>query len=167
MSTFLKEASDYLQQLSELHVDVQHSAQNFAFCRFKDQQQFSQLSLNASKNIIVVGSFSGRAIGSFEEETVKNLLQVRFSCYAKTVNSADITDAIEKALAILLDFWRRMMADSNVDDCAWMKGIEWENISFDDFEQPWITNHYGWDLFIPYRTTLPQFDNKKWTDTAA
>jgi hypothetical protein len=167
MSTFLKEASDYLESLSELHVDVLHSAQNFAFCRFKDQQQFNQLSLAASKNIIVVGGFNGRSIGSFEEETVKNVLQVRFSCYAKTVTSADIIMATEKALNILLEFWKRMMKDFNDDDCAWMKGIEWENISFDDFEQPWLTNHYGWDLFIPYRTSLPAFDNNKWTDTEA
>jgi hypothetical protein len=64
MSTFLKEASDYLQNLSALHVDILHSANNFAFCRFKDKQQFNQLTLNASKNIVVVGSFHGSAIGT-------------------------------------------------------------------------------------------------------
>lgn len=163
--TFLKEVSDYLEDLSELHVDIMHSANNFAFCRFKDQQQFNQLTLSASRNIIVVGSFNGRAIGTFEDEKVKNVLQVRFSSYAKTVSSADIILATEKALSILFDFWRRMMKDYNDDDCAWMKGIEWENISFDDIEQPWLTNHYGWDLVIPYRTTLPEFNNAKWTDT--
>lgn len=166
MSTFLKEASDYLQGLSELHVDILHSNSNVAFCRFMDQQQLSQLSISASKNIIIVGSFRGRAIGTYEDEAVKNVLQVRFSCYAKTVTSADIVATTEKSLCILLDFWRRLRHDFDTDDCLWMKGIEWENISFEDIEQPWLQNHYGWDLLIPYKTSLPEFNNQKWTDTA-
>jgi hypothetical protein len=165
MSTFLKEASDYLQALSVLHVDILHSSNNVAFCRFQDQSQFSQLTLNASRNVVIVGGFRGKAAGGFDEEAVKNVLTVRFSCYAKTVSSADIVAASEKALAILLQYWRRMMKDYNADDCLWMKGIEWENISFDEIDQPWLVNHYGWDLIIPYKTNLPEFDENKWTDT--
>jgi hypothetical protein len=161
----IKEVSDYLQHLSELHVDIKHAAANVAFCRFQDNQQFAQLTLNASRNIVVIMNFYGRATGQYDDETVKNTIIVRFSCYALKVTSVEITAALEKSMAIMLDFWRRLKRDNEENPCAWMKWIDFEAIQFEEIEQPWVQNHYGWDLIIPYKTHLPPFDQNKWTDT--
>jgi hypothetical protein len=164
MSTFLKEASDYLQELAASHKDILHSESNFAFCRFQDNNAFGKLSTSASKNIIVVAHYSGRASGQFEDAQVKTAISVRFSCYSKTVNSDDIVTSNEKALSILLDFWVKLRKDFEeaVDNCPWMRWIEWENISFDEVDNPWLINHYAWDLTIPYKTYLPEYDANKW-----
>lgn len=164
MSTFLKEASDYLEELATKHKDVLHSEKNFAFCRFQDQQQFNKLSSTAARNIIIVGGYSGRAVGRWEDAQAKTTLSIRFSCYSKTVNSVDIIEAVEKSLNLLLDFWVRLRHEYevNTDNCPWMRWIDWENISFDEVEGPWLQNHYAWDLAIPYKTYLPDYDASKW-----
>jgi hypothetical protein len=164
MSVFIKEASDYFAVLSAAHEDVKNSAGNKAFCRFQDNEQFNQLRLAAAKNIVVIMSFFGKSAGGFDDATVKPTIVIRFSCYSKSITSADITTALEKAMAILLDFWIRMRRDYELDSCLWLKNVDWENIQFDEIEQPWLQNHYGWDLVVPYLTELPEFDQSKWND---
>lgn len=165
MSTFIKEVSDYLQALSTAHKDIVHNTINsYAFCRFQDQQQFNQLVQNSARNIVVVMNFFGRSSGSFDDATVTNTIVVRFSVYAKLVTSQEITIAVEKSFSIMMQFWSRMRYDFEQDNCEWMRWINWEGIQFDEIEQPWLQNHYGWELAIPYKTHLPEFDQTKWND---
>lgn len=164
MSTYLKEASDYLSTLAEKHKALLHGNDNKAFCRYSDQSQFEALRMNASKNIVVVLSFFGNSDGDAEEACTKNTIVVRFSCYSKTVNSTEIIKASEKALEILLDFWSRMIKDLSEDFCAWLRNIFWEEIQIDEIQQPWLQNHYGWDMVIPFRSALPEYDADKWTN---
>lgn len=162
MSMFIKEVSDYYTLLSEQHVDVKHGSTNRAFCRFQDQEQFNQLRSNAAKNIVLVRNFSGRADGDYDEHLALNTIVLCFSSYAKNLTSAGIVTASEKAFEILLDFWVRMRQDFEEDNCVWLKRVLWEHIQFDEIEQPWLVNHYGWVLIIPYRTVLPAFNINKW-----
>ncbi|MGN6477248.1 MAG: hypothetical protein ACTHKV_08480, partial [Flavipsychrobacter sp.] len=146
------------------HLDVLDAADNRAFCRFQDNTQFDAIRNNASRNIVVIMSFFGRASGDVEDPAVMNTIVVRFSCYAKTVNSAEITTALEKAFSIMQDFWTRMMNDYREDSCLWLNQADWTNIQFEEIEQPWLQNHFGWDLVLPYKTYLPAYNPEKWND---
>lgn len=162
MTVFIKEISDYLQQLCEQHAEVADSTTNRAFCRYHDTEELAQLRNAASKNIVVVKSFFGRASGDYEDAGMKNTIVICFSSYAITVKSADIVAASEKAFTIMADFLVKMRQDFEYDDCAWLKGVDWNNVQFDEIEQPWLQNHYGWDLVLPYRTVLPAYDANRW-----
>jgi hypothetical protein len=166
-SIFIKEVTDYYQGLSGLHLDVKDSPTNRAFCRFQDNEQFGQLRNAAAKNVVVIMSFFGRAAGDYDDADVKNTVIIRFSSYAKSISSSEITIALEKAFQIMIDFWTRMRHDYEADDCRWLKHVDWSNIQFDQIDGPWLQNHYCWDLVIPYETSLPPFDENRWTDLGA
>lgn len=162
MSVFIKETSDYFTLLSEQHVEVKHGEKNRAFCRFQDMEQFNQLRNHAAKNIVLVKSFFGAASGEFDDSETYNVMVLCFSAYAKTVSSAEIVVASEKAFRIMMDFWVRMRIDFEENNCAWLKDVDFEKIRYDEIEQPWLQNHYGWDLVIPYKSRLPAFDFARW-----
>jgi hypothetical protein len=162
MGIFIKEFTDYLAGLAALHKEIKDSTFNRAFCRYQDNAQLEQLRMNASKNIMVIMNFFGRAAGEFDDAEVRPTIVIRFSSYAKTVSSADITIAEEKAFEILMDFWVRLRHDFEEDNCLWLKFIDWQNIQFDTMDGPMLVNHYGWDLVIPYKTYLPAYDSTRW-----
>lgn len=162
MTVFIKEASDYYQLLSEQHVDIAHSDTNRAFCRYQDMEQFNQLRSQAGKNIVLVKSFFGRAGGDYDDAEMLNTIVLTFSSYAKNVTSVEIVRASELSFRILMDFLTRMRQDFEEDDCTWLRWVKWGEIRFDEIEQPWLQNHYGWDLIIPYEATLPAYEAAKW-----
>lgn len=161
-AVFIKEVSDYFQLLAAAHGEVKDSVINRAFCRYRDNEQFNQIRNNAAKNIVIIKSFFGKAVGEYDDFAVSNTLVISFSSYAKTVASKDIVAASELSFEIMLDFWVKMLHDDEEDNCLWLKTVDWQNIQFDEIEQPWLQNHYGWELIIPYKTTLPAFDISKW-----
>lgn len=158
---YLKELSEYFEQLCEEHVDVAHSTTNRAFCRYQDMEELAQLRNAAGKNIVVVKSFFGVASGEFDDAEMQNTMVLCFSSYAKAVKSSEIIEASEQSFQILLDFVTRMRKDFEDQPCPWK--IDWERIQFDEIEQPWLQNHYGWDLLIPYRTVLPAYNENRWS----
>jgi len=168
MSDFqFKDFEDYLEQLSVENKDVAHTSNGqVCFSRLRSAEEVNQIINNAGKNIVLLGRFSGRAIGELQEQGMRQFAVIRFACFAEN-NDGDISDGIDNAIQqawdIMWQFVARMRKDQKDDDCGPLDGVELENISWDEIDEPiYLEHHYGWDLTLPFRSMQPMYDADKW-----
>lgn len=165
MSITLKEVQDKIAAYCAIHKELNDGMENKAFARLWSREQLDSIRTNASPNIVVVTSFRGRSFGGYDEKKMQQFIGLRFSCYAQPDDGESATEmALDKSYSIMLDFLVRMQKDYEEDDCSWLKFVDFENISWDEIpEQPWLINHYGWDMILPFKTYLPAYDAARWS----
>jgi hypothetical protein len=163
---------DYIEQLCTRNKDVQHNQNGIkSFARFQSNEQVNELKKAAGKNIVVVGGIGGHRVGERDEKKLQREMILRFAVYAE--KSGDVEgakkDAIRKAEEIMLDFMTEMERQQendfdNDDSCSIMHFLQPENFFWEEIEdQPWLLNHYGWDLTVPFKVYMPSHNPDKWT----
>lgn len=164
MSDFqFQDFEDYLEQLCREHVDVQHELNGqVCFSRLRSQAEIDAIINNAGRNILLLGRFSGRAVGDSQEAGMRQFAVLRFASYAD-ISQSGVDAAIDKAWNIMMDFIARFRKDYKDDDCGPLANVEFENLSWDEIDEPvYLENHYGWDLSLPFRSTQLEYDSDKW-----
>jgi hypothetical protein len=153
---------DAVETMCHRHKLVLHDVEgNKSFARFQSYDQINEIKKAAGKNIVVVAGINMRRVGDKDDRVLQREMILRFACYAAAngdVNTAKKV-AIQKAESIMLDFMT-FMEKSQEDDidndveCSIWKFLRPENFTCMEIEdQPWLINHYGWDLTIPFGTT--------------
>jgi hypothetical protein len=163
-----KDFEDYLEQLCREHVDVAHEVENaVCFSRLRGRDEVVEIINRAGKNIVLLGRFSGRAVGDSDEKGMRQFAVIRFASYAENNDgdlSGGIDNAIDKAWNIMMQFIARMRKDYKDDDCGPLAAVEFESMSWDEIDEPiYLEKHFGWDLSLPFRSTQQPFDETKWT----
>jgi len=159
-----KDFEDYLEQLCREHTDVGHEVDGkICFSRLRSQEEVNQITINAGRNIVLLGRFNGRAYGESQEAGMRQFAVIRFASYADVGDEANIDTAIDTSWAIMMDFIAKFRRDYKDDDCGPLGNVEFENMSWNEIDEPiYLENHYGWDLSFPFRSTQPGYDADKW-----
>lgn len=163
-----KDFEDYLEQLCRENTDVAHEVNGQqCFSRLRSRDEVTEILNNAGKNIVLLGRFSGRAIGESQEAGMRQGATIRFACYAE-INDGDLSGGIDNAIDlawnIMMQFIAKFRKDYKDDDCGPLGNVEFENMSWNEIDEPiYLENHYGWDLSLPFRSTQPGYDENKWT----
>jgi hypothetical protein len=93
-------------------------------------------------------------------------VQVRFAKDYDIPLDGDMDSAIEAAMGesylVMMDFITRMKKDFIDDSCSWLQYVDFQSMSWNEFEGPWLQNYYGWDLNIPFFAAMPDYDSSKW-----
>lgn len=162
-----KDFEDYLEQLCREHVDVQHEVNGQqCFSRLRSRDEVTQISNSAGRNVVILGRFSGRAVGESQEAGMRQFAVIRFASFAE-LNDGDISggidNAIDTAWNIMMQFIAKFREDYKEDDCGPLGMVEFENMSWNEIDEPvYLESHYGWDLSIPFRSTQLAYDADKW-----
>lgn len=167
MNFNIETVQDFLEQLCREHALVQHEANGQrCFVRYQSQEHLGDVKNKGGKHLVLVIGFNGRRVGDKDDQRLRRDVVLRFAVYADKatdVNTARQT-ALNTAEEIMLDFVSRMEQEQQEDDCGIMKDLEAEKISWEEIEdQPWLLNHYGWDLVIPFKSYMPAYDAAKWS----
>lgn len=158
---------DYIETLCTEHQDVLHDPPNrVAFSRLRSNNEISAITNNAGPNIVLMGRFNGRAVGEQQAQGMRQFVVLRFASYAD-LNGGDLSggidNAIDTAWNIMMQFIQRMRNDYIADDCGPLGLFEFENISWQEIDEPiYLESHYGWDVTIPFKSTMPEYDAAKW-----
>lgn len=166
---YLTEIQNYFEDLAAKHVDVlDGTGGRRAFFRLQSMEQLDNIPNKLGPFLILVTQFNGRAVGEYDENMLQQRVQLRFALrYKIPTATGDMDSAIEAAMGdsyrVMLDFISRMKKDFTTDDCAWLKYVDFSGITWNEFMGPWLENHYGWDLNIPFSTEFPDYNAAKWT----
>lgn len=162
---YVDQFQTYLEGLCEKHVDVQHNVGGLrTFARLMSDEEVNELVNHAGKNIVIVSSFYGRAVGAADDQQMRQFVQIRFACHVTNNTTEEINEALKKSFRIMWDFITRFKKDIKDDDgCGELSGMEQQNISWDEIPAPFLENHFGWELTLPFRSFQPQYDAAQWT----
>lgn len=171
MTTFdLEKIQDYVKDLCHRHVDIKHDVDGLkSFARFHSDEEMSTLKNNAGPNIVVVAAINGRRVGDKDDRMLQREMILRIVSYAQNSTSEEIECALKKAEAIMFDLMTEMekKQEDDIDGdatCGMMRYLRPEDFKWDPVEdQPWLINHYGYDLIVPFRVFMPKYDPAKWT----
>jgi hypothetical protein len=169
MEYYFNGFQNYLATLSTKHKLLKHDTTpggQKSFIRFQSEEDLNELSNNPSPNLVTFARFYGKAIGDADDEKIRQYALIRFSSYAPRpldgTITEEITNAIDRAFGIMMQFVARMRQDMR-QDCGPLDGLELENFSFDEIpDQPFLEHHYGWELTIPFRSDAPPLDPDQW-----
>lgn len=162
------EFEDYLKALCIAHTDIEHNdASNIAFIRLLSEQDDMSLPSNAAKKIIRLADFTGQAKGSNPDEMqLAQFAVIDYLVYAENVNN-DVyearKEALKKAMQLLFDFYNRMVYDMYQESCGALRFLQPEQMSFDLLPYQ-LENHYGWTMTLPFKSSMPSFNQAKWSD---
>lgn len=163
---YFDEFQDYLQTLCEKHVDVQHGVDGKqAYARLFSNEEMEALANNAGVNIVVVSTFFGRALGAVDEQLMQQYTSIRFATNAAATGSSGINAAMETSWNIMWDFIARLRSEWNADGAEGCEKpmLELQNISWDEIrDAPFLENHYGWELTLPFKSYQPAYNAAKW-----
>lgn len=169
MEYYINEFQQYIKQLCSDHLDILHDdATNVAFVRFQSNDDLNQVNNQGSPVIVVINRYYGRAIGETADDMdMKQFVQIRFAVMAipdPVINFSDvITAAVDKAFTIMMDFISKFKEDQINDDCGPLRGLDLPNCSWAEIpEQPYLVQHYGWDLTLPFKSMFPPYNAAKW-----
>ena len=171
MDYYIDSFQDYLETLCTQHKKLLHDPEPEglkSFVRFHSGDGLNQITNNPGGNLVMVSRFYGKAIGSMDDQLMRQYVEIRFCSFAHRPLDGDITGAIngaiDTAFTIMLDFIAKMLHDMRSDDCGPLRGIELDQCNWDEIpEQPFLDNHYGWDLTIPFRSSMPDHNPDAWT----
>ena len=170
MSVYLTEIQDYFQGLAVKHTDVLDGAGSpprRSFFRLQSSEQIDNLPNNIGPFLILVTQFNGRAVGEFDSNKMQQNVQVRFAKKYDIPADGDMDAAIEAAMGnsylVMMDFISRMKKDFTDDSCGWLRFVDFQSLSWFEFDGPWLENHYGWDINIPFIADMPDYNSGKWT----
>lgn len=162
---------NYFESLAIAHVDVEHNRNGIkSFARLQSDAQINDIKKTAGKNIVVIVDITGKRIGDEDDKKLRREMIIRFSVYAEKNMNADEskTMALQKAENIMFDFMTAMEKTHDDDleagvDCGIMHFLKPENFSWQEIpSQPWLINHYGWDLTVPFEVYMPEYNADKW-----
>jgi hypothetical protein len=167
----IDKVQDYIESVAERNKNVGHNVNGVrSFARYHSDDQMIEIKKNAGKNIVVVVDTGGHRVGHKDDRMLQRELVLRFACYAE--KNGDVAAAkkaaITKAEEIMFDFMTEMelQQESDLDQdipCGVMHYLQPENYSWQEItDQPWLLNHFGWDLTVPFRTYMPAHDAAKW-----
>jgi hypothetical protein len=170
MDYYIDSFQDYLETLCINHKRVAHDPApggTKSFIRFHAPDDLNQVPNNPGTTLVIVTRYYGKAIGTMDESAMRQWVQIRFCTYAATPTDGDFTGSIstaqDTAFTVMLDFITRMLHDFRIDDCGPLKGIELDQCNWDELpEQPFLENHFGWDLTIPFRSYFPPYNPGAW-----
>jgi hypothetical protein len=161
----------YLKALCVAHKEVLHNdAANVAYVRFQSDDDLNQVVNQGASTIVILTRFYGKSTGATADDmNMKQFVGIRFACAAiphPTMNYSDvITAALDKAFTVMMDFLTRMREEVMEDNCGPLRGLELESASWNEIpEQPYLTQHYGWDLALPFKSEYPEHDPNRWND---
>jgi hypothetical protein len=166
---YLKEMQDYQEILSTKHQDILHTIDGRrSFARFQTDEHIEEIQQRGGKNIVVVADYYGQVVGDPDDQKIRQVMKIRFACKAQGTDQATAIDAAEiLAQTIMFDFMSRMRHDYENDNCGILRYVEFEKMSWEAFEGPWLDSFYGFDLEVSFKAYLPAFDENKWTDQGA
>lgn len=166
---FLDEMQNYLEQLATLNVRIQHTANGQrCFSRLQTDEHIEEIQQRGGPNVIAVADYYGQCIGEYDDEKTRQVLKVRIACKAVGDNKVTaVSSAISLALKITNQLRRRMRRDFEEEMCGVLKFVDFEQMSWEIFEGPWLDSFYGFDLEIPFRSYDEQLDDDEWSDLAA
>lgn len=169
MEIYIQGFQDLLKDLCTQHIDIMHNDQtNVAFVRYQSHDDMGQVQNNASPVIVIVTRYYGRAAGqNADDMKMKQFVQIRFAVAGipdAVINYSDIiTAAADKAFRIMLDFLVKFRQLQHDDNCGPLRGLELESAAWSEIpEQPFLVEHYGWDLTIPFNSEFPDYDATRW-----
>ncbi len=162
---------DDVQRMCERHVEIRHNVDGIkSFARFQSGSQISEIKKNAGKTVVVVAAINGRRVGEKDDRMIQRDMILRIAVYAeKDGNVEDAKKiAIQKSEEIMLDLVTQMEKSQEDDTdgdvaCSMWRFLRPEEFSWEEIEdQPWLINHYGWDLTVPFRVYMPNYNADKW-----
>jgi hypothetical protein len=171
MEYYINDLQIYLKALCVAHTDLLHDdATNVSFVRFQSDDDIQQAANQGAANLVILARYYGRAAGETADDmNMKQFVQLRFACAAindAVLNYGDvITAATDKAFTIMMDFVARMGKAQRDDNCGPLRGLELPSASWSEIpDQPYLVQHYGWDLTLPFTSTFPPLNVAKWND---
>jgi hypothetical protein len=162
---YIDEFQTYLEGLCETNADVQHNVNGQrSFARFQSNEEMEQIVNSAGKNIVVVTRIHGRAYDDSDAQSMRFFITLRFACYSEFSTTDSINTALTKSFQIMWDFVSRFRLDVKADSCHALHGLEFQNINWDEIlDSPFLDNHYGWDITLPFISTQPPYNPAKWS----
>jgi hypothetical protein len=143
------------------HKLLLHSDSNIAFIPLYSNQELQSIRNKGSKNIVVVTTFQGRLFGNYDDKKLQQYLGLRFASFRD--KDEKVNGPLNRSFEIMMDFITRWQHEYEENDCSWLRYVDLENISYDEIEdQPWLQNHYGWDLSLPLKNYLPPYNPDAW-----
>lgn len=166
---YIDEIQDYFETLSIQHADVLHTTTaggRRAYFRLQSMGEMQQLPNNAGDTLVMIERFNGRAVGEYDANKLQQFITIRFAKLldipADGDHEAAISACMDQVYLLMLDYVSRMRFDFAADDCGWLKYVDFTSISWAEFQGPIIERHYGWDLIIPFRASMPAYRPAKW-----
>jgi len=173
MEYYINDFQQYIKQLCIQHVDVLHNDNtNVAFVHFQSNDGLNQVANQGANTIVIINRFYGKAIGETADDMdMQQFVQIRFAVAAipdPVINYTDvITAALDKAFTIMMDFISKFRQDQYENDCGPLRGLNLPSCSWAEIpEQPFLLQHHGWDLTLPYKSAFPDYNADKWTGGA-
>lgn len=171
---YIDEVQDYLEErciknklVAHTKVTERNPEGQRSFARFESNEQMNQITSSQAKNIVVVADYYGQRIGDADDKRMRAVIQLRFAV-KKDAASGDeqnaVNDAIKLAEKIMFQFMVRMEKDMQ-DGCNALEALEPEKMVWDKIEeQPWLDDYYGWDLSVPFRSYIPEYNADDWEE---
>lgn len=162
---YLEEFQDYLERLCEEHVEVAHNLDGCrSFSRLFTDDEVNAIGSGAGRNIVIVARYYGRAMGDATDERMLQTISIYFASYAVGSTAQAINCATSLAFRIMLDFVARFRQDlKGASYCDALTDLELKNISWDEIpDQPFLENHFGWELTLPFSSYMPAYNEDKW-----
>lgn len=157
--------SDYIKQLAQLHKDVLHSdTSNRAFIRMFSHDDINTITSIASKYVISLSYFTGRATGDVESDMLRQEASLQFLRRADESGDPGINVqvAMNAAMTLMFDFYARIKKDFADDDCGVLKYLQPEQMTFQPVDDVQIEAHYGWEMTLPFGSAAPAYNADKW-----
>lgn len=164
---YLEEIQDYYQGIAETHVDIRHGLNGrTAFFRLQGMGALTQLPNNIGDVLLQLERFGGRAIGEYDANKLQQFVTIRVGKLLEIPADGDFENAISicmgESYLILMDIISKMKNDFEVDNCGWLKYVDFASITWSEFDGPWLERHYGWDVTIPFKAAFPAYRPAKW-----
>jgi len=167
----IDEIQDYLEGLCTRHKEIRHSSAKRSFARFQSNDHVNEIKKAASKICVIVGDIANNRVGHKDDLMVSRQITIRIAVYAELKGDAtrEKARAMQTAERITMDMITRMekQQDDDLENDVYgpMHFLRPEEFSWEPIEdQPWLLNHYGYDVSIPFRHYTPAYDATKWDD---
>lgn len=167
----IEKIQDEVQSMCETHVEIAHNVNGRkTFARFESNDQVNDIKKSAGDIAVVVASVTARRVGQKDDRSLQREMILRIVKFAASTGNvtASKNQAIKKAEEILFDLWTKMekKQEDDIDNdiaCSLWRFLRCEDMFFEEVEdQPWLINHYGYDLHVIFRTPMPSYNPDKW-----
>lgn len=165
----IEQLQQYIEKLCAFHKEIKHGSTRRGFAWYQSMDHINDIKKAATKNIVVVAHMDGRRFGHKDDKMYAREIVLRFASYApKNLEvSAAKKEAEATAERIMYDFMTRMEKqqedDLDADAYGPMHFLRPESFSWEPIEdQPWLINHYGFDLTIPFHHYMPAHNEGQW-----
>jgi hypothetical protein len=173
----IEKVQDDVQSMCERHVEIAHNVNGRkTFARFMSYEEVTEIKNKAADIVVVVVSFNGKRVGNKDDRMIQHEMVLRIVKFAPTIGTVidERNKAIKKAEEIMFDLWTEMekREEDDIDtldgECSFWRFLRPEEMNYEEIEDaPWLINHYGVDLHVIFRTSMPKHNAEKWIDEAS